>query len=60
MPANDNLGLRDQCLALMALAPMAGYAADALVAARVGKLFADQADERDRVRRLPQHLKEEQ
>jgi hypothetical protein len=51
MPTIENAALRAKFRALMALAPMADYSLDSVVTCRVGKLFADQADERDRLRR---------
>jgi hypothetical protein len=45
--AND--ALRKSFLILMAAAPMRDYSLDPIVQLRVGKLFADQADERARV-----------
>jgi hypothetical protein len=49
MPANNNAELRDQFRVLMALPPMADYVTDAVVTARLGKMFADQANERARL-----------
>jgi hypothetical protein len=53
MPANDNSELRDQFRVLMALAPMADYVTDAVVTTRLGKMFADQATERAKLRLRP-------
>ena len=48
----ENDDLREQCLALMAAAPLPDYSVDSVVASRVGKLLTQQADDRAEVRRF--------
>ncbi len=50
MPS-ENDALREQWLALMAAAPIADYSVDSVVTSRVGKLLAQQADDRAQLRR---------
>jgi hypothetical protein len=49
---DEQASLRDQVRLLMALAPMPDYSADAVVTSRVGKLLAQQADDRAELRRF--------
>jgi hypothetical protein len=52
MPKTENDALREQFLALMAVPPIPDYSVDAAVTSRVGKLLAQQADDRANLWRL--------
>jgi hypothetical protein len=51
MPIEDH-ALREQLLALMEAAPIPDYGSDSVVMCLVGKLFAEQAEARDKLRRF--------
>ena len=53
MPTVENAVLREQFLVLMVAAVMHDYSEDSVVVARLGKLLAQQADDRAASLRLP-------
>jgi hypothetical protein len=48
----ENQALREQLLALMKAAPIPDYGSDIVVTSRVGRLFAEQAEAQENLRRF--------